>query len=1286
MVFPQTLLPITVEIFVSGAWTDITQYVRIRDELGGIEIERGRPDEAGKVTPGRCSMELDDTDLRFNPRNPNGPYYGQLGRNTPLRVSVAQSSTYLRTYGVTLGDARTPDTAALDILGDIDVRFNGTISNLFGAPLGTTELMGKLSTVSGKSWMLGVRDDYLYFEWSADGTNSLSAISNAPIPVEADGTLSVRVVLDVNNGLGGYTVTFYSQPVWGGPWTVLGSPIVTTAGTTSIFNSGAQLRIGDASNIAFTPARGRIYHAQVYNSAGTLVANPDFTIQTPGATSFVDSTGLTWSVPVGTTELSNKDVRFHGEVPSWPINSDTSGNDVYVRITASGILRRLNQGYPPLQSALRRAIPQDSDLIAYWPMEDESGATRLAAATPLTRSMRPSNMSLAADSSLGGSEAIPQIGADPAGIAATVPAGPNGSTPWCVSFMFFRSTGPAAASTVMEFRTTGVHSRTRMKVNTSVVLVECFDDDGTLLGSASVASTRFFGEFNRVNISGQQSGGNIRIDFAWWPADGTSGLGTNFTFAGTVGRVTSISTNFSTALEGGTIGHLAVFNDTDTSVYVLAADGFAGETAGDRIVRIASEESVPIGSVIDPSNQVLVGQQQTETVITIMDNAADSDHGTLMERRDENTLFFRDHNTLYNQVPSAVLNYPTRGHLQPPFIPVDDDAFTENDVTVDRLFGSSARAVQETGVLSTAVPPDGVGAYQTTYDLTLFDDDQCDDHAQWRLHLGTVDEPRYPSVNVWIQHMGAVGISQAVIDSVTSLDIGDRLQIQNPPQKYQNDTVDLIVDGYREFLNQFRWEFEFNTRPASGWSIAGVGDDTTSLAEAEYAWFDTSGSKLSEDLTTTETDVDIRTIIPFIPWTDNINDSPYDLTTGGETMTVLAPGSFTMSNALFDTNITGWTGSSNAVSWDGTVVATHPRAKGSLKAVPTGGAANTAISSTTAVGTVFPSARYQTSAWVYSPLGWNGFRTQVVWRNSAGTLISTSTGTTVNVPAGVWTQITDTFTSDASTTTSRCSMTVQQTGAPTSGDIWYTWAPTTGRIKAAAIFDEFGRTVTDTWTTADSGQTWTNAGGAAADYDVLSGYGRHITVTPGTSTRSTIAQSVSDFDIYCDVTSNTAALTQFLSGGIIARAVDANNLYHARLSFSTANVATMTVIKRLASVESVIASYVVPITHVPGTFWRVRFQGEGINLRVKVWPASWGIEPDVWHIEATDSDLTAAANCGMRSISNVGNTNVNPEIRYQNFELRNNQTFTVSRSTNGVVKAHSASADISLRYPPIIAL
>lgn len=84
MTFPQTALNSLVEIDIDGVWTNVTSYV-MRDP---ITITRGRADESSLVEASSCTMTLNNRDGRFSPRNPGSPYFGILGRNTPIRVSL----------------------------------------------------------------------------------------------------------------------------------------------------------------------------------------------------------------------------------------------------------------------------------------------------------------------------------------------------------------------------------------------------------------------------------------------------------------------------------------------------------------------------------------------------------------------------------------------------------------------------------------------------------------------------------------------------------------------------------------------------------------------------------------------------------------------------------------------------------------------------------------------------------------------------------------------------------------------------------------------------------------------------------------------------------------------------------------------------------------------------------------------------------------------------------------------------------------------------------------------
>lgn len=104
--------------------------------------------------------------------------------------------------------------------------------------------------------------------------------------------------------------------------------------------------------------------------------------------------------------------RFSGEVSAWPPRWDTSGTDVYVSITASGITRRLQQN-SSIGSAIRRYISLLTGVlapVAYWPMEEAASATQfgnlITPGNSLTWSGTPT---LASDTGFNGSDPIPLV-------------------------------------------------------------------------------------------------------------------------------------------------------------------------------------------------------------------------------------------------------------------------------------------------------------------------------------------------------------------------------------------------------------------------------------------------------------------------------------------------------------------------------------------------------------------------------------------------------------------------------------------------------------------------------------------------------------------------------------------------------------------------------------------------------------------------------------------------------------------------------------------------------------
>lgn len=876
MAVPADPLGVVTELHV-GTWVDISEHVRTADG-GGITIGRGRADQGVRADPSRASLALDNRDGRYSPRNPTGPYYGLIGRNTPIRVGVRQSTTYLAMPGDVTSKATTPDVAALDITGDIDIRIDLELTNWRER----VDLAAKYQTgADQRSWAFylhGNRDGVPCFSWSTSGTagTTIDVVATAPVPAPPSGRLALRVTLDVNNGSGGKTVTFYTAASMAGPWTQLGQPI-TSAGTTTIFASSAPLELGDAANLTALPVQGRIYGFELRNGiGGTAVANPDFTSQTPGATAFVDSAGRTWSI-LGDAAITNISPRFTGEISAWPPRWDTSGRDVWVPIEAAGIMRRLGAGTPVEGSVFYRALTMDARaVVAYWPMEDAEGSTSLAAASPLTAPLSiTGEPDLAAFGEFEASAPLPILGG--ATFGGTVPAyAPTGQTQ--VRFLLaVPALGDADDQSLVTWYTTGSLRRWEVHYGTGGTLgLRAYDSGGTQVFDSGDVAFAVDGQLLIVSAEATEDGADV--DWTLSTLEVGESVGTTFsgTAAGqTVGRVGQITVSPQGGLDGTAIGHLSV-QATVTSLFELAdqLDSWRGETAGRRIERLCREEGIPLTIRGDALATAPMGPQRPGTLLDLLDECAETDDGILYEPRDRLGIAYRTRESLYNQPVRAELDYAA-GHVSPPLEPTDDDTDTRNDITVTRAGGSSARAVLETGPLSVQAPPDGIGRYDTSVTINSRYDLLLPDHAEWRLHVRTVDQARYPVVTVNLVKLMAEG-ETTLAETLAELDVGDRITIEHLPEWLPPEDIDVLAVGMAEFLAQFDWVISANCTPASPYSVA---------AWDVHGRYGPHSTVTTEALDSTETEVDISTPVGPL-WSTSA--SGYDVIIGGERMTVTA--------------------------------------------------------------------------------------------------------------------------------------------------------------------------------------------------------------------------------------------------------------------------------------------------------------------------------------------------------------------------------------------------------------
>ncbi|MFB6517435.1 hypothetical protein [Streptomyces sp. NPDC056401] len=855
------------ELMIGGVWTPIPNDVYARSP---VVIERGRRDEDAVVGPSKVRLQLNNRNGQYSPRNPYSTL--QIGRNTPIRCSVPGTESYLSLDGNTANTSAATDHASFTVT-DLDVRAELTVdwtSNTLNQTI-----LGQWGSDGNRGWIWRLYNGTSSINWTTSGAVATGLVATIPLPV-LPRRAALRWTLDVNNGAGGWTGSLYWAPSLDGPWTLVGT--TTGVGVTSIYDSGAPLRVAPAqsdTNPPRAPFTGRGHRFELRASiGGAVVAAPDYRSRPPGNTSFLDSAGRSWSF-AGTAAVSNREYRGVAEIPSWPARWDTSGKDVYVPIEAAGILRRLGQGSKALASTLRRRIPTVGLPRAYWPLEEGTTATQayspIAGVAPLTTV----GFEWAVDSDLAGSAPLPRI---------TAAASMSGAVPmhaatgqWMVACVYNLPTAPVVPVTLLEFTTTGLARRIVLDMDgAGNVGINGYSATGTTVFTAAAIAVDFDGQWNRLEITATESGANTTFTLGW-VAVGGSGFTINSVVAATAGTVTGINTSFSPGAVDLRLGHLGVFSSATTTVYNGGDGGWNGETAAARIRRLSTEEGVPAISGFAPTR---MGPQLPSPLLTLLDECAAADVGVLYESMDRLGLRYRGRQQYYNQPVALTLDYDQNGHVSPPLEPVDDDQGVRNDRIVTRRGGSSARAVDETSRMSIQAPPAGIGTYDDERTLNLRDDNQTDEVAWWLLHLGTWDGVRYPSVHI------NLAAAPSLIGDVLALDIGDRIQITNPPPWLPPGPIDLIVEGWTEtFGHPNSWDIVLNCTAAGPWTVAVTDDAGSGKA-------DTDGSTLVAAATSSATTLVVHTtqtadgMVPL--WTEDPAEYPLDLLVGGEVVTASA--------------------------------------------------------------------------------------------------------------------------------------------------------------------------------------------------------------------------------------------------------------------------------------------------------------------------------------------------------------------------------------------------------------
>ena len=315
------------------------------------------------------------------------------------------------------------------------------------------------------------------------------------------------------------------------------------------------------------------------------------------------------------------------------------------------------------------------------------------------------------------------------------------------------------------------------------------------------------------------SGANATYTFAAIEPGATSAYATKTGTVDTVslGYVSDIYVDPAGAVtdSGTSVGWITAQTYADTLVNLSPiVNGYAGELVADRIERLCTEQGIGFELVGTDTDTPQMGPQQDDTLVNVLQSCVDLDRGQLYEPRDMLGLAYRTRASLQGQNPAIIPDY-SAGTLAGSLSPTDDDQLSRNDITVTRNGGSSSVAVLNDGSpMSISDPPNGIGDY--TYSLTVqaYADSQLANLAAWMLTVGTVDEYRFPTITFDLTRTEVAGLFGAI----AALDVGDYVQVVNPPFFLQVAPISQLCWGFTETINAYKWTISINAVPESPYS------------------------------------------------------------------------------------------------------------------------------------------------------------------------------------------------------------------------------------------------------------------------------------------------------------------------------------------------------------------------------------------------------------------------------------------------------------------------------------
>lgn len=653
-------------------------------------------------------------------------------------------------------------------------------------------------------------------------------------------------------------------------------------------------------------------------------------------------------VQVSNNGGTNWYVRFQGSTngftPQW--DQDT-GRWATVELSASGPLRRLNQGTLPGFSAMRVGTMADSSVVAYWPMEEEQQSDVVVPAI---------------GDDVGTFETSEYIGG-----AWVSKVGPPGQF---ASYTNIPSSAPIM--TLQEFGSVRIN-RSSVTTGSSATVSALFGNPaGAPPGVDTLGLTDNRGGFFTVytpnaasiamwivfylgNNEGGEPGNTLairtyanetdawndytfehKIDFSNFRANtdyeigltlSQSGSTTNWTLwtnpcAPTDGLVSSSfsssrSSNSNGAQVGGLlvapfddmaglgVGHLAI---RAPAMSPFTADqvwmrGHPGETTQARLTRLCAAHGIPLTvvSASDVPNSSIIdsmGPQYYDTLTNLLRECETTGQGVLYDGLGPGLTYVTKRRRETNANSAATLTVAADlAQLMEPFAPVDDDQLMINHCDVSRRSGATATYMDRTGPMGV----DAVGDYATSYTVNTDTDTDLVRYAQWTVGVGSQQGYRYPSVSFALETNPGLIPGWLACLPQSRIDVTSVATIR---RQHPDETIKLLLEGWQETITAFTWRVTANTSSAEPWKVAVLAAATGSTGDG-ICHLQTESSQLNANYTSgTTISVRTNTGVRWITTGEDSDSFPFDVDVGGVRATVTgitstsSPQTFTLSAEL----------------------------------------------------------------------------------------------------------------------------------------------------------------------------------------------------------------------------------------------------------------------------------------------------------------------------------------------------------------------------------------------------